>query len=419
MAVGKAEFLILSSDRWNIHIKCKKSVENVWKPKTNKYKSGSFMARKKGESNFIKIRPDNDKMQLALEIFYQIKSMTEFTSKSIFDLVSMDSGFISNYLASCAGKKMFKVSGSGMYGDIFRFNGDFRKIVGIGFRGGTCFITLMDMTGSIVDKEKMEIELLLSGRGKRKDIAGIVKEIAEKTKLKDADVICAAVAMPEEMVDVNPKSIEILSEGIADIFKCEVFVTKSATAAGYGNRDFSVETRGKDILYMHSDIGIGVIFKKEMIFEADEYSEEKYGAYLRPWNQFSIVNTTKDLVLRGVGTDIVEMVKGDVEKITLDTVLEAAEKKDELAEDLVKRSGIALGVRVAYLINMFGVKSVLFGGGTEKAEGRFIPNVLESINRFISKDIVNELRIVPGVLGETASSIGAALLCRREMFMEV
>ncbi|HNX90518.1 MAG TPA: ROK family protein [Candidatus Omnitrophota bacterium] len=377
------------------------------------------MVKPKNDLKFLKIRSDNDKTQMILDIFFKIKESSEFTVKGVSESTGIDNAFVAGYFNACVNKKLLQTAGNSIYGENLKFSAQTKKVMGIGFREDNCFITVIDIAGNIVSKENIKIEVLLSGKGKRKDISMIVKEISAKTMLNSGDLLAVAVAMPEEMIDINPKSSEILVNGIKDVFKCPVYATKSATASGYGNREFSIETKGKDVLYMHSDIGIGVVFKKEMIFEADEYSEEKNGAYLRPWNQFSIVNATKELILRGVGTEVVEMVKGDVERITLNTVLEAAEKKDELAEDLVKRSGLALGVRVAYLINMFNAKFVLFGGGTEKAEGRFIPHVMDSMNRFISKDVLNELRIVPGVLGESASSIGAALLCRREIFMEV
>ncbi|MCK4852546.1 MAG: ROK family protein, partial [Candidatus Omnitrophica bacterium] len=292
-------------------------------------------------------------------------------------------------------------------------------VLGIGFRGGECFLTVMDIGGNIVAKENIRIGLLLRGRGKNKDITGIVRKIADRTGLRNNDFACAGVAVPEEVIAGNPRSMDIFARGIGDIFECEVFLTTSATGAGYGDREFTAASRGKDVLYMYSDVGIGVILKKELIFEADEYDVEQNGAYLRPWNQLSIVRTTKDLVSRGVGTDIVRMIKGDVDAITLDVVLKAAENKDELAEDLIKRSGLALGVRVAYLVNMFRVGFVLFGGGIEKEEVRFIQYVKESLDRFLSGDILSKLEIIPGVLGKESSSVGAALLCRREIFMGV
>jgi predicted NBD/HSP70 family sugar kinase len=375
------------------------------------------MVKKEKETRLFKIRPETEKEQMALDMFHFFNGQKVF-SKTNIDDINISTEFIGQYIDLCEQKKLLMPHGE-VAGDMLTFNAKERKIIGIGFRDERCFLTVMDMGGNITARECIETGQLVKGKVKSKDIEETIRSIGEKTGLKDNNFACCGVAVPEEMIRANPKSIELISSGAENIFGCTVFTTTSATAAGYGDRDFCSETAGKNILYMYSDVGIGVILKKESIFEADEYSEVNYGAYLRPWNQFSIVNTTKDLVARGVGTDIVEMVKGDIDAITTNIVLKAAERKDELAEDLVKRSGLALGVRVAYLVNMFNVEFVLFGGGTEKDEGGFVKSVQESMGKFLSKEVMDNLKIIPGVLGEEASSVGAAALCRREMFMEV
>ncbi len=375
------------------------------------------MKKEQKETQFFKIRPETDREQTILDVFSQLKK-GEDLFKGVARGPDLTGDFVNDYLGICVKKGLLKTSGSGDE-RIFEIDKEYTKVLGIGFRGKQCFLTVMDFGGKVVEKENIQIDLLLSGRGKNKDISGIVREIAGRTRFKKGGLACAGIAVPEEIIEINPKSVSIFAKGISDIFGCRIYVTTAATAAGYGDRDFDPRVRGEDILYMYSDVGTGVVLKKELIFEADEYSDEKYGAYLRPWNQFSIVSTTKNMVSRGVGTDIVEMVKGDIDGITLGVVLKAAELKDELAEDLVKRSGLALGVRVAYLINMFNVKFIVFGGEVEKAEACFIQYVRESMDKFLSREMLNDLEVIPGVLGEESSSIGAALLCRREIFMEV
>jgi len=374
------------------------------------------MAKKKVETRFFKIRPETDKEQIALDIFHQFKKSKIFTKDAVRGAVKISGDFLDYYVDLCSSKKLLKPVDTG---DRFTFNTDQSRLLGIGFKDSNCYLTVMDLGGNIVDKEIIEIELLLKGGSKNKDISAIVREIADQTKLNKNKYQSCGIAIPEEMIEMNPKSIDILTRGVHDLFGCRVFSTRSATAAGYADRDSREEVKDKNVLYVYSDVGIGVVFKRESIFEAYEYSDEKFGAYLRPWNQFSIVNTTKSLVSRGVGTEIVQMVKGNIENITMDVVLTAAENKDELAEDLVKRSGLALGVRVAYLINMFNVEYVLFGGGTEKDEGGFIECVHDSMAKFLSKDIMDNLKIVTGMMGKLSSSAGAASLCRRELFMEV
>ncbi len=354
------------------------------------------------------ISPDNDKARLSLNIFNVLKRETVLSIGDIGKKADMPDDAVAEYINTCVKNDLLKISGAGE-GEPVKFNEDFKKILGVGFSDEECVVITMDLGGNVISKEHIKIDPLSGLKGRNKEVKEITERIKSKTKLKGIKFHCAGVAVPEILSELNPKSAIILAEGVSHIFGCDVFIAREVTAAGYGE---------KDVLYMHTDVGSGVIIKSEMIFEAG-MADSGENAYLRPWKQFSIVKIAKSLVNKGLGTDIVDMVDGNIDNITLDVVLNAAGNHDELAEDLVKRSALALGVRVAYLTNMFNTGMVILGGGTEKKDGDFAQFVNESAKKFFLKDLEGKVDIVSGVLGKEASSIGAASLCRRELFMEV
>jgi len=363
------------------------------------------------------ISPDNEKTQLSLNIFNVLKRETVLSIGDIGKKADVPDGAVAEYINTCVKNDLLKISGAGE-GEPVKFNEDFKKILGVGFSDEECVVIIMDLGGNVISKEHIKIDPLSGLKGRNKEVKEITERIKSKTNLKGTKFHCAGVAVPEILSELNPKSVVILAEGVSHIFGCDVFIAREVTAAGYGEKDSGDRAGGKDVLYMHADVGSGVIIKNEMIFEPGAV-ESGESAYLRPWKQFSIVKTAKSLVNKGLGTDIVDMVDGNIDNITLDVVLNAAGNHDELAEDLVKRSALALGVRVAYLTNMFNTGIVVLGGGTEKKEGDFTQFVNESAKRFFLKDLAGKVNIVSGVLGKEASSIGAASLCRRELFMEV
>jgi predicted NBD/HSP70 family sugar kinase len=375
------------------------------------------MARNKKTIRAFKICPENEKDQFGLDVFNILKTEKTPSINDVSGKVGASGDKAASYINSCVKKDLLKVAGG--QGETVKFNDAYPKILGVGFNPEECILTVMDLTGKQLSKECIPVGLLVMLKGKNKEIKEIVSKIEEAAKVKGSEFCCAGLAVPECLAEKNAKTQEILAEGISRMFDCDVFVTSGATAAGYGEKDFGSGTIGEDVLYMHSDIGTGVMLKDEMIFEAAEKETGDDNGYLRSWSQFSIVDTAKNLVNKGVGTDIVNKVNGDVSAITLEVVLDAANADDELAEDLVKRSGLALGVRVAYLVNMFNAGTVILGGGTERKEGGFLGFVKESSARFLLKERAESLKIIPGVLGKEASSIGAASLCRRELFMEV
>ncbi|MBD3379675.1 MAG: ROK family protein [Candidatus Omnitrophica bacterium] len=370
------------------------------------------MAKTKYQVKQFTISPADEKKQTYLDIYNTIRDKREMATAE-----HPDSEAVEEYFNELKRKNIItkRAAGEGAY----EINAGRAKLAGVGFSADDCTISLTDLSGKLISKESFKVDALHHIKGKNKDIKHIVAEITEKSSLAGEGCSFTAVAVPTKMMELNPKSADILAKGINELFACDGFIVPEATAAGYAEKTSKEKLRNREILYLHSDIGVGVVIKGESIYEAKDASNGNHEEYLRPWGQFDIVSTAVSLVSKGVGTDIVKMVDGDVDSITLPLVLDAAEKGDELAQDLTKRTALALGVRLAYLINMFGVKTAVLGGGTETATGKFMEYVSESSGKFLLENTGKELEVLPASLGKEASSLGAAGLIRREIFTEV
>ncbi|MBU0682741.1 MAG: ROK family transcriptional regulator [Candidatus Omnitrophota bacterium] len=374
------------------------------------------MANKRKNVRFFKTHPENEKVQQALRVFSVLKKARQATVHEIVKQTGISRDVVNECVDFCEEKGFIRKESSDG-NQLVGFNPRGKKFLGVGFGKQECVLTVMDLSGGIIEKEKIVIQELSFPKPKRKDIKNIVDRIQEKAKLENMEFYIAGIAIPERIEKTSIRNVDLLAHGVGKIFGCNVYLSREATAAGYGERNFGWQTKGRDILYLHFDVGAGVIVKDEMIFEADEGDADR--AYLRPWHQFSIVENAKKLISKGVGTGIVDVIQGDVNNITLDIVLQAADEKDELAEDLMQRAALVLGMRAAYLINMFMVRTIILGGGIESGKQGFIEYVRESANKFLLKEVRGKVEIIYGTLGASASSLGASALCCRELFMEV
>jgi glucokinase len=103
-----------------------------------------------------------------------------------------------------------------------------------------------------------------------------------------------------------------------------------------------------------------------------------------------------------------EYVSGALEKITAQTVYQAAHDGDELAEEVVGDTAKFLGAGIANMINIFNPEIVVvFGGVTYAGERLFAPLRREVAKRAF-KPAVAVCRIVPAELIGTAGVYGAA-----------
>jgi glucokinase len=115
-----------------------------------------------------------------------------------------------------------------------------------------------------------------------------------------------------------------------------------------------------------------------------------------------------EMLEAGAESCLPTMVEGRFDRITAQTVYEAAHAGDELALEVVNDTARFLGSGVANLLNVFNPEVVVVCGGVTLAgDHLFVPLRRETTRRAF-KPAVAACRIVPGELAGTAGVYGAA-----------
>jgi predicted NBD/HSP70 family sugar kinase len=219
-------------------------------------------------------------------------------------------------------------------------------------------------------------------------------------------------------------------------FKMPTFVGNDATVAAFGEKRLSIGEDVKDMIYVYSDVGCGIIIKGEVYCGAggsagevqltmDNPESDKFNCwqrgpcYLRPWGvDLGLIEEAKKVLKTEASSKMYEKVKGKIDDITLDIIIESAKEGDSVAQHLIEDAGVNLGIRVAYLINLFNPEVVVIGGGVEKAGELLLNPVKKTVKKFAFEEPASIVKIVPSILGENAVSLGAASLVVREVFMK-
>jgi glucokinase len=102
------------------------------------------------------------------------------------------------------------------------------------------------------------------------------------------------------------------------------------------------------------------------------------------------------------------LVGGDLQKITAQTVYQAAADGDELALEVVNDTAKFLGVGIGNLLNVFNPEVVVVCGGVTLAGDHLFEPLRREVARRAFKPAVTACRIVPGELSGTAGVYGAA-----------
>jgi glucokinase len=214
-------------------------------------------------------------------------------------------------------------------------------------------------------------------------------------------------------------------------FKITSLFGNDATCAAFGELSLNPDTDIKDMLYVYSDIGCGIIINRDIYCGTtggageiqllinntrEKVAPSELASYGVKGIDLGIV--TKAKAELGKGEDsIIPEVAGGREAITKEAIFAAAQKEDKLARALLANAAYWLGIKVAYLINVFNPQAVIIGGGMEKAGSLFMQALTSCVKMYAFEESFGAAKVLPSFLGEEAIAVGAASLGIRELFI--
>ncbi len=214
-------------------------------------------------------------------------------------------------------------------------------------------------------------------------------------------------------------------------FGIPTFVGNDATVAAFGEKRIGLDAEIENVLYMFSDVGCGIIIKGEIYAgaggsagevqlnvgrEEDDLTKEL--GLFRPGSiNLGILDAGVAAFKSGSSPKIKELAHDKVENVDVETVIDAARQNDAEAIQILEKAGLNLGVRIAYLINLFNPEIVILGGGMERAGDLILEPIKRMVRRLAFEEPASMVRIIPSRLGDNSVSLGAASLVIREIFI--
>jgi len=217
-------------------------------------------------------------------------------------------------------------------------------------------------------------------------------------------------------------------------FKMPILIGNDASLAGYGEYRLALDRPVGNLVYLYSDVGASLIFHGHIFWgsggSAGELgvfvpSNDDYLTWVKSpgfvmsnvWD-LGLTSQARKLIQDGTTTAIAQLVEDDLNAITLDTVIQAAERGDQVARELIEHSALQLGIRVASLVNLLNPDVVVIGGGIERAGSLLMDPVWRAVKRYSYEEPASLVDILPAKLGENAVALGAACWVIREVFVQ-
>ncbi len=325
-------------------------------------------------------------------------------------------------------------------------------VIGVGLNLMNMVGLLVDLKGNIITKTQL-VRPDPSVKEITEGLLEIIREILRRSKeyvtnIKGIGVGIAglvnknngSVYWPQKM---DQYSIHIsldlpLRELIEKEFNLPVLIENDATAACFGEHWLDLDRGYKNVIYMFSGVGCGIMLNGEVYTGTNGYAGETSvynfkeqdrfscelgnGCFIRHWDMdLGIVNEVKKKLLEDKQAldKFTGLTSCDIAKIDLKSIFVAARAGDEVVSSVFKQAAERLGIKIAQLVNLLNPQVVVIGGGLEEAGEEFLNKVNSTVRDWAFKEVTEDLKIVYSQLRENGVALGAASLVMQKLFAQL
>lgn len=118
-------------------------------------------------------------------------------------------------------------------------------------------------------------------------------------------------------------------------------------------------------------------------------------------------------VMHGHTTRIGELVNHDLNRITAEVIVQAAQEGDQIAMGILQRVGMYLGIAVGNILGVISPQMVIFGGGVSRAGDLLLNPIVQTVKERVHVIPVEKVQFVTAELDINGGLVGAALWAKR------
>lgn len=325
-------------------------------------------------------------------------------------------------------------------------------IVGVGLNLMNIVGILVDLKGNIITKTQiarprpsvkeiteclLEVirEIFRRSKEYSSNIKGVGVGIAGLVNKKDG-----SIHWPQKMDHYYTyASVDLpLRNLIEREFDLPTLIENDATAAAFGEYWLGMEGNIKNLIYMFSGVGCGLVINGQIYRGAQGYAGEVsiYNfkdqdlfncaqgkpCFLKRWEMdLGLIEELKSLLQKdkAAAERFFKLTSSTMENVDLKSIFIANRSKDPLAAAVLDNAAKRLGIKIAYLVNFLNPEMVVIGGGFEEAGEQFLNRVATTVREWTFREVSEDLKIVYSQLRENSVALGAASLVMQRVFAQL
>ncbi|MDD5560967.1 MAG: ROK family protein [Candidatus Omnitrophica bacterium] len=399
----------------------------------------------------------SEKEKRNIEIFDILRRHGPISRPDISQEMGINVVTISSYIddfikRSLVYEKELDVSEGGRRPVLLDLNPSAGFAIGVGLNLMNMVGLLVDLKGNIITKTQvprtqasvgevseclLEIvrEILRRSKGYTENIKGIGIGIAGLINKKNG-----SVHWPQKMDHYYTyTSVDIpLKDLMEKEFNLPTLIENDSTSACSGEHWLVLGQECKNVLYMFSGVGCGIMINGEVYRGSQGYAGEvsvynykeqdlfncASGApcFIKRWEMdLGIIDELKAILLKDKekANEFFRAASCSMESVDLKNVFIAVRLRNEVASLVLDNAAKRLGIKIAYLVNLLNPQVVVIGGGLEEAGESFLNRVRSTVMDWAFHESTSDLKIVYSQLRENAVAMGAASFVLERVFAQL
>jgi N-acetylglucosamine repressor len=354
--------------------------------------------------------------------------------------------FIKNNLVS---EKELDISEGGRRPALLDLNSQGGYVIGVGLNLMSMVGLLVDIKGNIIAKTQIA-RPKASVREIAECLLEIIRQIIRRSKEYTNDLRGVGIGMAglinkknwsvhwPQKTDHNYTyaSVELpLGELVEKEFNLPALIENDATCACFGEHWLDLNRELKNVIYMFSGVGCGIMINGEVYTGTNGYAGEvsiyNYkeedlfscalggSCFLKRWEiDLGIVSDVESMLTqnRAQAEKFFKLTAADSKNIDLKSIFLAARGKEQISCLALDKAAKKLGIKIAYLVNLLNPEVVVIGGGLEEAGEDFLNKVNATTRDWAFREATEDLKVIYSQLRENAVALGAASLVTRKIF---
>lgn len=399
----------------------------------------------------------SEKEKRNIEIFDILRKLGPISRPDISQKMGTNVVTISNYVddfikRNLVYEKELDVSEGGRRPVLLDLNARAGCAIGVGLNLMNMVGLLVDLKGNIITKTQVA-----RGQASVKEVSecllGIVREILRRSKgyaesIKGIGVgIAGLINKKDGSVHWPQKvdhyytyaSVDLPLKGLMEKeFNLPALIENDATSACFGEHWLDLAGGYKNVLYMFSGVGCGIMINGEVYRGSQGYAgeisvynykeQDLFGCatgnpcFLKRWEMdLGIVDALKLSLAqdKDKADEYFQVTQTKLENIDLKSIFIASRAKNQTATLVLESAAKRLGIKIAYLVNLLNPQVVVIGGGFEEAGDDFLNKVRSTVMDWAFREATAEIKIVYSQLRENAVAMGAASLVLERVFAQL